>query len=152
MIYWITGIVILIADQAAKQLIRMYLAVGESMNIVGNFFRLTHVENAGAAFGSMEGSRWFLVLLPVIFIVCGVFYMKKNKDEHWTVYLSITAITAGGIGNLIDRVLAGTVTDMFDFSIFPPVFNIADIAITLGCALLVFGILFGEKLKKRNGK
>jgi len=59
-------------------------------------------------------------------------------------------IIAGGIGNLIDRMVFGWVTDMLDFSIFPPVFNVADIGVTLGCGMFVLYILMEERFQKHE--
>lgn len=123
------------------------MQVGESISIIGDFFRLTHIENRGAAFSILEEQRLFLILMPIIAIVVAAWYLMRHKDEHWSMHASIIMIIAGGIGNLIDRIGFGKVTDMFDFSIFPPVFNVADIAVTLGCGLLIIYVLFGERFK-----
>lgn len=149
--YWIIGILFLLADQFSKYMVRLNLALGESVQVIGDFFRITYVQNTGAAFNSLAGYRGVLILLPVIFIIVCTLYILKHREEHWTFYTAMTLIISGGVGNLADRSFMGYVTDMFDFSIFPPVFNVADIGITCGCVLLVFSILLEEKLNKNNG-
>ncbi len=138
------------SDQVTKAAISNDMHVGDSISVMGDFFRLTHMENSGAAFSMISGQRLLLVVIPVVGIVAALWYLHRHRGDHWTLYASWTLIIAGGIGNLIDRIAFGEVTDMFDFSIFPPVFNIADIAVTFGCALFIVYILAGDRLKKHE--
>lgn len=149
MIYFIIGAVLIALDQLTKFLIKANLETGQAINIIGEFFQIEHVKNPGAAFSILSGQRIFLVVVPLIGIIAAIIYLSRHKNAHFTLYLSWACIIAGGIGNLIDRVAYGEVTDMISFSIFPPVFNVADIAVTCGCALLVFYTLFSEKLNKK---
>ena len=89
-------------------------------------------------------------MIPAIAIIAGLIYMYKNKNAHPLLHVSISFIVAGGAGNLIDRTFFGSVTDMFDFSIFPPIFNVADIFVVIGCGLLVIYIFMYEKLEGKN--
>ncbi len=146
--YWIIGFLFVLLDQITKAIVKINMEIGDFINVIGNFFKITYVQNTGAAFNSLAGNRLLLIIVPIIFIAICSIYVDKHKEEHWSFYLSMSLIIAGGIGNLIDRILFGFVTDMLDFSIFPPVFNIADIGVTLGCVLLIFTILAEEKLKK----
>lgn len=150
--YWILGIVFILSDQISKFAVRTNLMPGQSVSVIGDFFQFTYVKNTGAAFNSFAGARYFLILLPVLLILICAGYIIKHRNEHWLFYLSATMVIAGGVGNLIDRVLFGFVTDMLDFSIFPPVFNVADIFITAGCVMLAIAVLAEDKLKKTNGK
>lgn len=144
---YIGALLVIIVDQIVKYIIRTNMYIGQSINLLGNFFRLTYIENSGAAFSMLSGQRVFLIAAPIIAIILAIAYLHKNKPDHWTLMLAVELIIAGGAGNLIDRILFGSVTDMFDFSIFPPIFNVADIAVTLGCFLLIIYILFGDKYK-----
>lgn len=146
--YWIIGFFFVLLDQITKAIVRINMGIGDFVNVIGDFFKITYVQNTGAAFNSLAGNRLFLIIVPIVFISICSLYVYRHKEEHWIFYLSMSMIIAGGIGNLIDRIFFGFVTDMLDFSIFPPVFNIADIGVTLGCVLLVFSILAEEKLKK----
>lgn len=139
--YYFLAIAIIAIDQMTKVLVRCNMYLGESIPVWGDFFRLTYIENTGAAFSMLSGQRLILVLVPVIAICGGLIYLHRHRGRHWSLYTSWAMIIGGGIGNLFDRVVFASVTDMFDFSIFPPVFNVADIGVTLGCALMVIYIL-----------
>lgn len=146
--YYIIAGTIIIVDQISKLIIRASMNVGESIQILGDFFRITYIRNNGAAFSMLSGERLILVAIPIIVVLGALWYFRKQKEKHWTFYTAWSMIIAGGIGNLIDRIIFGWVTDMFDFSFFPPVFNIADIGVTLGCALFVFYTLAEERLQQ----
>ena len=151
--YYIGGVLLIIADQVTKYLIRANMTVGESIKVIGDFFRITYIRNSGAAFSILEGQRFLLLHIPVIVIVAVIWYLQKHKNIQTGVLICATMIISGGIGNLIDRALFGEVTDMLDFSIFPPVFNLADICVTVGCFLLVIIVIFsGGSLEKQNKK
>ena len=137
MIFSIIVIVLsVIADQVSKLLCVKYLAPIDTLPIIKDIFHFTYVENRGAAFGMLFGQKVILVVIPIIAILAAVWYLKEHKDEHWTLGISLSLIVSGGIGNLIDRVVFGYVTDMFDFRIWP-VFNVADIAVCVGAGLLI---------------
>ncbi len=148
--YYIFALSFIAADQLSKFLVRTYLDVGESVSVLGDFFRLTHIQNRGAAFSMFSGQRLLLILVPVVMVIAALLVLSKMKHAHWSLYTAWTLILAGGLGNLIDRIVFGQVTDMLDFSIFPPVFNLADIGITVGCALAVIYILLGDRLKQHD--
>lgn len=146
--YYLFAGLLIAADQISKLLVRSRMYVGESVSILGDFFHLTYIQNRGAAFSLFSDRRVLLILLPMIVIAAAVILLHRRKGEHFTLYLSWSMIIAGGIGNLIDRVIFGFVTDMLDFSVFPPVFNVADIGVTVGCAVFVLYVLAGERWKK----
>ena len=117
--------------------------------IVG-LYQLCHMENDGGTefvLASVRDSRYLrLTMVPLIALVFAVWYMEKHLNDHGTLLLSMILIISGGIGNLIDRVWLGYVTDLFDFCLINfPVFNIADIAICVGCFFLVVFIFFFDK-------
>ena len=88
--------------------------------------------------------RFRLLNVPKI----SVFIIVREKGHGARDVLekvSLTLIASGGAGNIIDRLLFGQVTDMISFSIFPPVFNVADIAVTCGCGLFVLSLLVDER-------
>ena len=137
---------LLLLDQIVKLAVRTYMEVGESIPVLRNIFHLTYVRNTGAAFNMFEGMSAFLTLVPLAALVVAVWYMEKHLEEHGTLLLSMILIISGGIGNLIDRIWLGYVTDLFDFCLIDfPVFNVADIAICVGCFFLVVYIFFFDK-------
>ena len=113
------------------------------------FFSLTYVENRGAAFGILYGARWFFVMFTVAVLGALLFYYRHlpaHRLRHWT-RLSIVLLSAGAIGNFIDRLLFGFVIDFFHVTAFNfPVFNVADILIVVGALLFsLMTILTDEK-------
>jgi len=98
----------------------------------------------------LSGKSLFLIVIPVAVIIVSIWYLAVHRENHWSCRIALLLIISGGTGNLIDRIAFGQVTDMFSFSIFPPVFNLADVSVTLGCVLLVFYVLFDETLKKKR--
>jgi signal peptidase II len=129
------AVAVVIVDQLTKALISGYMQVGESLPIIPGILHITHVQNAGAAFGMMQNRRpLFLIAAFVIISVIAIFY-RRIKEEGILPVTAVGLLLGGAIGNLIDRVMAGTVTDFIDFRIWP-VFNIADCAIVIGVIAL----------------
>ena len=139
------------SDQLVKYLIRSNFKEGETLPVIQDVFHITYVRNWGAAFSMLQNQPLVNILIPVVFMVlCAVFlvYGKKKGFDRMEM-TAVAMIFAGGTSNLIDRTVVGYVTDMFDFRVFP-VFNVADIAVTLGCALLFVYVLFFEGKRGKN--
>lgn len=139
------------SDQLVKYLIRSNFKEGETLPVIQDVFHITYVRNWGAAFSMFQNQPLVTILIPVVFMVlCAVFlvYGKKKGFDRMEM-TAVAMIFAGGTSNLIDRTVVGYVTDMFDFRVFP-VFNVADIAVTLGCALLFVYVLFFEGKRGKN--
>lgn len=137
---------LLIADQAVKHLVRTTMVQGQSIPIIENIFHITYIENPGAAFGILANQRMlFLILTAVIVgVMIYLYFSLSNKKSLTAVSLGI--VVSGAIGNFIDRFMQGTVTDFLDFRIWP-IFNIADIAICVGLALICYFIIIkGEDI------
>lgn len=132
---------------------------GKGIEIIKDFFYIIEVKNTGGAWGMFSGNVPILALISAIVVVVLFFFLKGEKKLN---KLSITyygMLFAGIIGNLIDRVFNGYVTDLFNFYIFGydyPVFNIADIFIVLGIILMIIDVVRGEiyayKKRKREFK
>ena len=119
--------------------------MGESVPVIENIFHWTYILNPGAAFGMFEGSRWFFVVIAIGVLV-GIWYMKDEINEGgWMMQYGAALFGGGAIGNLIDRARSGLVIDFFDFRIWP-VFNVADIAICVGVAMILWKVLQMEFL------
>ncbi len=116
---------------------------------IGSFdwMHLHYVENRGAAFSMLSGSRLLLVVFPVIIILLCFYLLLRLGRKHRWLYPSLTLIIAGGLGNLIDRLFrGGAVVDYFDFQpVKFAVFNFADCCVTVGVIIMMIGILFLEK-------
>ena len=137
---------LLIADQAIKHLVRTTMVQGQSIPIIENIFHITYIENPGAAFGILANQRMlFLILTAVIVGVMIYLYCSLSNKKSLTA-ISLGIVVSGAIGNFIDRFMQGTVTDFLDFRIWP-IFNIADIAICVGLALICYFIIIkGEDI------
>lgn len=147
-------IIALIAlDQITKYIAYTQLRPAHQIVLIDGFFNLTYVENRGAAFGALQGARWFFVILAAVVVtVAAIYYIKleKNRKNLW-LRASILLICGGTIGNVIDRVFRGYVVDFLDFIIIRydfPVFNAADVFIVVGTLMLAGFILLFEGEKK----
>ena len=114
--------------------------------IIKDIFHLTYAENRGAAFSILEGKRWFfIVLTAVMLIVIALAFFKNYFKGVWG-KTTLVFIFSGAVGNFIDRLLLGYVVDMFDFRLINfPVFNVADIFLTVGAIMGIIYILFIDK-------
>ena len=143
---------IVIADQATKIAVRTLMTEGQSIDVIDGFFSITYYENSGVAFSLLSGHRWVVTAVQLIAMIMVAILLFKLKGQSKLGDVALAMILAGGIGNIIDRVIQGSVTDMISFSIFPPVFNVADIGVTVGCGLLILDLLIGENsILKNNG-
>lgn len=134
-------VVTLILDQLVKWLVRSQMVLGESIPLLQNVFHLTYIENPGAAFGLFKDKTIFFVIFTLIIIGIMVYLYLHQTNRKTLFAYSLALVIGGAAGNLIDRVVKGTVTDMFDFRIWP-VFNIADMAVVIGLMYLAYCLIF----------
>ena len=165
------GIIVgtLFLDQITKYIIKSSMNLGESIPVIGNFFRITYVENPGMAFGVRIQNGTLFSVLSIVAALLVFYYLVRLRNGGWVLQTALSLIAAGAIGNLLDRFLYGKVVDFLDFEFFDisipafnvlgfhfngysmtrwPVFNIADSAVTIGMIFLIGYILFmGDPLK-----
>lgn len=145
----VAGIVILF-DQVTKALVRMNLNFGESWSPFkgfASFIRIVHWENYGAAFGMFQnGGIVFGVLAAIVTLVIG-FYYSRIPREFVIMRIALAMQVGGALGNLIDRIRFGPVTDFIAVGTFP-VFNVADSSITIGVGILLLFIWLQERKEK----
>ena len=140
---WLAALVV-VADRVTKYLVVTSMTEGQSLPVVEGIFHWTYVLNPGAAFGMMAHNR-ILFLAVGAAVVAAVWYFRRDILAEGPLVRSGAALFLGGaLGNLWDRVQTGLVVDFFDFRVWP-VFNVADIAICVGAALVVLGIFRKEK-------
>ncbi len=153
MLWIIIPILIVIIDQITKYLVVNNISMNQMIPVIEDFFYLTLHKNSGGAWGIMQNSRiFFIIMVPII--SAGVIY-SIYKNNSPMIRLALSVILGGAIGNYIDRLLEGSVTDFFLFYIgsYPfPIFNVADIAVTCGTALLVVYMLFVYKEPQKESK
>jgi signal peptidase II len=130
--------VAVVLDQAAKAAVETNLAAGEHVDLLGPL-GLTLVHNRGVAFGLASGGGLALIALiaAALFLVGALFARDPHRPGMW---IAVGLLAGGALGNLADRVRAEAVTDYVDVLSWPP-FNLADVAITLGVAVLALSYL-----------
>lgn len=114
----------------------------------GSLINLTYLENRGAAFGILQDKRILFVILTISIVIYLLYYFITNlKSNPLVLNIAFSLIISGALGNFYDRLFQGYVVDFIEFAFVDfPVFNIADIFVTVGCGLLIIYILFhGEK-------
>ncbi|MFH1316457.1 MAG: signal peptidase II [Candidatus Woesearchaeota archaeon] len=144
--FFIVVISIIIIDQITKFLIRSNLSIGEYITLINKFFFIRHITNTGAGFSILENSNSLLIWISLIIIGIILFNYDKIIKDRWYI-VSFSLIIGGAIGNLIDRILIGHVTDFISFYIifdYFPAFNLADTAISIGAIILLIS-LFKKK-------
>ena len=125
------------ADQLIKWWARTFLAPAEPIWLIEGIFQLTYVENRGAAWGLFQGQRWPLLIVTGIVLILLLCYLVVGKATHPMELTALTLLFSGGVGNLIDRLFLGFVTDYFYYApINFPVFNLADVCVVVGTGLL----------------
>lgn len=129
--------IVTVLDQLVKWIVVSHMEWGESIPLIPNVFHLTYILNPGAAFGILAYQRWFFLL--IVLILFGAFFAFRKRIPKEPVYFpaAIGMLLGGALGNAIDRVHLSGVIDFFDFRIWP-IFNVADIFICVGVALIVF--------------
>jgi signal peptidase II len=146
---------IITADQASKMYVHTHLAEGDIVEVIPRIFNITHVHNYGAAFGFLAESHpgfrefFFLAMPPIALLIILAILRGVKEADRWTI-AALSSVFGGAIGNYIDRLRFRYVIDFIDFTFvwdpnsMPPKrfvypsFNIADIAIVCGVAVLLF--------------
>ena len=133
MIFFIlVSVLIPIADVAAKFLVLKNLSSGDEIKTFIPFLSIVKVKNFGIAFGIFKGQTGFLILLISAILIALLYLVFSKKIKSKQLLIAISFVIGGGIGNLIDRIFFGYVTDYLKLSFFPPVCNLSDYFICLG--------------------
>ncbi len=152
MLFLIAGIVVLV-DQLSKAYIRANFV--EQMDMWApwpwmiQYARIIHVSNSGVAFGLFKGLGGIFTVLAIVVAIAIVYYFPRVPSEDWPLRLAMGLQFGGAVGNLIDRVYQGYVTDFISVGNFP-VFNIADACITVGVGVLILGMWMQERRQKQE--
>lgn len=143
--FWLSAAAVVALDQATKALVRSTMEIGDAWPSDDWPVYARYVTNTGAAFGSLQNATTLLIGMTFIGLAAIYLYYRNPPFQHWVASVAIGMILGGALGNLIDRVRVGRVTDFIHFPHFPN-FNVADSSINVGVAILVVGyLLFGEK-------
>ena len=151
MVYFAICIGIIILDLATKYWAKTGLSKIGSIPLWEGVLHLTYVENRGAAFGILQNQKWFFIGVAALAVGAIAFAMHKFKNKSKILSLGLSFLAAGAVGNMTDRIVLGFVVDLFDFRLIDfPVFNVADIFVCIGAALVaIFVIFIEDKLTKK---
>ena len=149
-LFCITAAAVLALDIITKLIVSSGMELGSSIAILPGIFELTYIHNTGAAWGVLAGKQVLLQVLTAILLIIVIVYavVKRNvlsKPET----VSLALIIGGGLGNFLSRLVKGYVVDFLNIQIIP-VFNVADIGITIGCILLIISVFVSGK-KQNDG-
>ena len=142
-IYYVTCLVLLL-DQIVKIIVNNCMSLYDEIKLIPNFFSIYYVKNTGAAFSILEDNTTFLIILTILFILIIHKYIKNENEFTKLSSISLGLVLGGMFGNLIDRILHAGVIDYLSFEFFGygfPIFNIADIGITVGVFLMLIEML-----------
>jgi len=164
MLYYVIALIVIAIDQVSKWAVREYMVYGDSIPVLGeSFFQLTSHRNRGAAFGILQDQRWFFIVITtavVIGLIIFIYRMHKNSSKRLFTF-ALSLILGGAIGNFIDRIAFGEVTDFFHFTfIFQvfgwnvdyefAIFNVADCGIVVGAILIVLDALLDWNRERKS--
>jgi signal peptidase II len=162
-----SGIIIFISvllDLLTKYLVHINLYPYESITVIDNFFSIVYAKNTGSAFSFLSNAPvWFrkpfFIIIPLAAMLLIAFLIKnaikEGKENKFQVY-AFSMILGGALGNFINRISTGSVIDFLQFKLtrtyYWPSFNVADIAITIGVAILFIEMIYVEQKKKKSVK
>ena len=142
------------ADQISKVIVRAKVIPYQESEILGSYFTLNNVENTGAFLGMGSDLHptvklIFLLILPVLVLGYLIYYIFKNKDMDAYGLIALCSIAGGGIANVFDRIVYGSVTDFLHINlgggIRTGIFNLADLSVTTGMIILLIGSFMQRK-------
>jgi len=151
-LYLLIGLIVII-DQITKIIIKESMYLGESIQLVGDFLRITYVENPGIAFGIRVGHPIIFTILSLLASIVIIIYMIYHRNGEKILKYGLAVILGGALGNLIDRLLVQRVVDFVDVGIGDlrwPVFNVADSAVVIGMFMLIYAMIKIEKKEKAS--
>ena len=144
---FVSGIAALViaADQATKWYIRQHMGVYESIPVIDSIFHITYARNTGAAFSMLADAPAalrvpFFMVMTVVALAALVYFLRQVQEDQRVLQFALAGILGGAVGNFIDRILIGSVTDFLDVHWHEwtfPTFNVADSFITIGMAVLL---------------
>ena len=146
-IYYVTCLVLVI-DQIIKIIVNNCMTLFEEIKIIPKFFSIYYDNNTGAALSILEDNTTLLIFITVIFILIIHKYIKSEKNFTKLSSISLGMVLGGMFGNLIDRIIHQGVIDYLSFNIFGysfPIFNFADIGITVGVSLMILDMILEKR-------
>ncbi len=151
--YYLVILALIAMDWLTKHWIQSSMALNDTIPVIDGIFHITYIQNRGAAFSLLEGKQALLLTVTgaaLILIVACLAWAHRKRAVHPVGLWAMALMAGGGLGNFIDRVRLGYVVDFLDVRVWP-IFNVADIAVCCGCALMLFYVLILEpRLQKKS--
>lgn len=153
-LFLIAGVIIFL-DQYTKNLVRenipLWSGVWSPWDWLLPYARIIHIPNTGVAFGMFQNMGWLFTILSSLVALLIIFYFPRVPSKDWSLRLAMGLQLGGAVGNLIDRITIGHVTDFISVGNFA-IFNIADASITVGVFVLILGVWWQERAEKNAAK
>lgn len=143
----LTAIVILVADQVSKALVVANVALGERVRLLGDFVQIWHAQNRGAAFSLFQGGSILFLAVSVLSLGMVWYFYRSLRARPWWLHVVLGVILGGTLGNFVDRLRQGYVTDWASVGLGDlrwPTFNVADSSIVVGIGILVLYLLLAN--------
>lgn len=149
-IYYIIAMILIGLDQLSKYLTVQEVALGEVVPVIPDVLSLTYIRNSGAAWSILEDQMIFFYVITVVVVGALIYFLHTEGKKSPIASTGIAFIMGGAIGNFIDRLHLKYVIDMIrlEFVNFP-IFNVADMALTIGVIILIGYIVYDELVKKK---
>ncbi len=149
--YIIITVLIVVADQALKLLVVDKIGMLNQIPVIDGFFYIHVIPNDGIAMGMLANHQGIVIAVTaLIMALLAVYIFIKRRTEKPLLLYTLSAVVAGGVGNIIDRIRLDYVVDYLDFRVWPYIFNFADICIVVGCFMLIL-LVFMDARKEGGG-
>lgn len=146
--YYLLALGIVVVDQVVKYLTVANINLGQTVELIPNILSLTYIRNTGAAWSILEGRMLFFYLITIIVVGVLIYFLHHDAKGKPFYATSIAFLLGGALGNFFDRLRLQYVIDMFQLEFIDfPIFNIADLFITLGVMLMVSVLVYEEFFK-----
>jgi signal peptidase II len=143
----LTALGILVADQVSKGLVVANVALGERVNVIGDLVQVWHAQNRGASFSLLQGASILFLVVSVVSVAMVAYFHRSLRQRGWWVHLVLGVILGGTLGNFVDRLRQGYVTDWLSVGVGDlrwPTFNVADSSLVVGIGVLVLYLLIAN--------
>ena len=143
-----------VIDLVTKYVLDATLNYGDTVTVIPHLINFQVVYNIGAAWGIMSGKQIFLIVLTIIFLAIFIYYYVREKRKTWLLTITFAFLIGGCLGNLYDRIVFGYVRDFIQFDFWKsfPIFNFADVFLSVGVVLFVIYIILYFVRSNKNAK
>lgn len=152
-LYYIFAAVIIGIDQWTKYLTVTHIPLHDVVEVIPGVLSWMYLQNSGAAWSILEGQMWFFYLITLVVVGIIIYYLQKYGKNSRLLSIALAFILAGAVGNFIDRLRIEYVVDMIRLEFIDfPIFNVADMSLSIGVALMLLYVVLDETDKKRKSQ